>query len=137
MTAEVEGLERRLREIAADFFRFKLGLQPEAVEAVCQEDLVVLKVRGFLTKAEEARAHCQDDRAVLQTHYERLLEKLSPMLAAVVQEACGRTLTERRLALDLERSECVYHLQLGLGVPPEGKGSAGSGGLGNGPRRRS
>jgi len=135
MMADVKGLERRLREITADFFRSKLGLQPQAVEAVWREDLVLVRVRGFLTKAEEAIAGRQDDQAMLQAHYERLLEKLSPMLAAVVQEACGSTLRERRLVLDLERSECVYHLRLGPVIPPEGKGSAGGSRSGNGLRR--
>ncbi|MBI2561195.1 MAG: DUF2294 family protein, partial [candidate division NC10 bacterium] len=135
MMAEVKGLERRLRQIAADFFRSKLGLEPQAVEVVWHEDLVLVRVRGFLTKAEEAIAGRQDDRAMLQAHYERLLEKFSPMLAAVVQEACGSTLRERRLVLDLERSECVYHLRLGSGALPEGNGPAGGGGPGDGLRR--
>lgn len=128
--AEVKGLERRLREITADFFRSKLGLPPQAVDVVWHEDLVLLRVRGFLTTAEEVRASHPGERVMLQAHYERLLDKLSPMLAAVVQEACGRALRERRLALDLARSECVYHLRLGPGVPPGGKGSTTSEGVG-------
>lgn len=135
MTAEVKSLKQRLREITADFFRSKLGLRPDGVEAVWHEDLVLLRVRGFLTRDDEARVGHPGDRAMLQAHYERLLEKLVPMLAAVVQEACGRTLREWRLVLDFERSECVYHLRLGPGVPPGGKSPAAGGGLGNGLRR--
>jgi len=131
--AEMKGLERRLREITADFLRSKLGLPPQAVEVVWHEDLVLIRVRGFLTKADEAMTERQDDRARLQAYYERLLDKLSPMLAAVVQHACGRPLRERRLVLDLERSECVYHLRLDL--PPEGKGPGSGAGSGNSLRR--
>jgi len=134
MMADVKGMEQRLRGITADFFRSKLGLQPQAVEAILREDLVLVRVRGFLTKAEEAMADRQDDWAMLQAHYQRLLDMLSPMLAAVVQEVCGRSLKEQRVVLDLGRSECVYHLWLGPVIPPEGKGSAGGSWSGNGLR---
>jgi uncharacterized protein YbcI len=130
MMAEVKDLDQRLRGITADFFRSKLGVQPQAVEVTRREDLVLVRVRGFLTKDEEAMADRQEDRATLQATYERFLDQLAPMLTAVVQETYGRTLRKCRLVLNLERSECVYHLLVGPRVSPEGKGPAG-GGLGH------
>jgi len=127
---KVKGLERRLQEITADFFRSKLGLPPQAVDVLWHDDLVLLRVRGFLTRAEEARASHPFGRVMLQAHYERVLDKLSPMLATVVQGACGRTLRERRLVLDLGRSECVYHLRLDPGVPLGGEDSTAAKGVG-------
>ena len=65
MRAQVQGLERRLRDITADLFRLKLGLKPQAVEVVWHEDLILLRVHRFLTRSEEAMAGRQDDRAML------------------------------------------------------------------------
>ena len=129
MRAGVRGLERRLRDITADFFRSKLGLKPQAVEAVWHEDLILLRVHGFLTKAEEeVMAGRQDDRAMLQAYNERLFENLFPMLAAVLQDALSRPLREWRLILDLGRSECIYLLRLGAGTQLRGRGPVAGGG---------
>jgi len=119
--ATCHGLERRLREITADFFRSKLSVQPQAVRVVCRKDLILVRVRGVLSRAEEARAGHPGNRATRQAHYERLLEKLWPLLAAVVEEASGRALGERCLVLDLGRSACAYHLRLRSGVSPRGE----------------
>lgn len=110
--AECQGLERRLRDITADFIRSKLSVQPQAVRVVWRKDRILVRVRGVLPSAEEARAGHPGNWATRQAHYERVLGKLWPMLAAVVEEASGQVLGERRLALDLGRSTCVYHLRL-------------------------
>jgi hypothetical protein len=110
--AECQGLERRLRDITADFFRSKLSVQPQAVQVVRRKECILVRVRGVLSRADEARAGHSGNWATRQAHYEHVLEKLWPMLAAVVEEASGQVLGERRLALDLGRSACVYHLRL-------------------------
>jgi len=108
-------LTRRLAEVTASFFAAKLGLNPDRVNVLEQEggDLVVIKVEGFMSKAEVALAgRLEGDRA-LRAYYTRVLERLSPMLSVVVEEAAKRPLLRCRTALDPSRDECLYLLTLG------------------------
>jgi len=122
MSAEVYSLTRRLAEITIRFFETKLSLKPERVNVLEQEggDLVVIKVEGFMSKAEATLAERPEGDRVLSEYYTRVLERLFPMLSVVAEEVTKRPLLGCRTALDLSRNECLYLLTLGAG---EQKGS--------------
>ncbi len=111
-TMKIYSLEQRLADIAHDFFQSKLGIKPQGLEVLQQEDLIVLRIRGFLSRAEAAMVGRPKDREVLTTYYERILETLYPVLRVVIQEACQRSVVERHAVIDLSRDECVYLLTL-------------------------
>lgn len=122
LSAQLSGLIRRLAEVTASFFAAKLGLNPGRVNVLEQEggNFVVIKVEGFMSKAEVALAERPEDDRALRAYYTRVLERLSPMLGVVVEEGAKRPLLECRMVLDLSRDECLYLLTLGTG---ERKGS--------------
>jgi len=115
MSSPVAGLSRALTEITARFFQAKLSLTPGRLEVLEHEggDLIVIKVQGFLSKAEAGWATGPEGPKILSEYYGRLLEQLSPMLRVVVQEVAERPLRECWPALDLARDECLYVLTLG------------------------
>ena len=119
MGRQLSRLERELGEITATFFQAKLGVKPRAVHVLEEEegDLVVIKVGGFLTKAEAAVAQPGEDHRILDDYYSLVLERLFPLLSVVVEELAGRTLLGCRTALDLPRDECLYLLTLGAKGP--------------------
>lgn len=123
MSAQPPILTRRLAEVTANFFAAKLGLNPDSVNVVEQEggDLVVIKVEGFMSKAEVAVAGRPEGDRALRAYYTRVLERLSPMLSVVVEETAKHPLLGCRMVLDPSRDECLYLLTLGTG---ECKGSA-------------
>jgi uncharacterized protein YbcI len=110
---KIYSLEQRLADIAREFFQSKLAIKPEGVEVMQQGEFIVLRIRGFLARAETAIVGCPKDRDILTTYYERILENLYPLLRVVIQQACQRPVVDRRAVLDLPRDECVYLLTLG------------------------
>src|SRR3990172_2035217 len=129
MSTEASGLRRRLAEITAGFFEAKLGLSPNRVNVLDEQggDLIVIKVEGFMTKAEAALAERKENQKILDEYYARVLEPVSPMLRAALEaaleEVAQRRLMACRPVLDLSRDECLYLLVLG-GSAPEGSASS-------------
>ncbi len=115
MSLEARGLTRRLAGITTSFFEAKLGLTPERVNVLEEKggDLIVIRVGGFMSKAEAALAERPGDQKTLGEYYGRVLERLSPMLSVVVEEVAKRPLLGCRTALDLSRDECLFLLNLG------------------------
>lgn len=123
MSTEASGLRRRLAEITAGFFEAKLGLSPNRVNVLDEQggDLIVIKVEGFMTKAEAALAERKENQEILDEYYARVLEPVSPMLRAALEaaleEVAQRRLIGCRTVLDLSRDECLYLLILGRSAP--------------------
>lgn len=117
MSVRGSSLTLQLAEITAKFFETKLGLNPDTVNVLGDEgeDLIVIKVEGFLSKAEAALAERPEDHKILGEYYARVLERLLPMLRVVVEEVAKRPLLGCRTTLDLARDECLYLLTLGTG----------------------
>ena len=113
--------ERRLTEMTAAFFRSKLGRSPKSIKVIEEEgeDLIVIKVEGFLSRAERVLAGHREDQKGLDEYYTRILGQLSPMLSPLVKEVEKRPLLGCRTVLDLARDECIYLLTLGA-QPREG-----------------
>lgn len=108
--------EQRLTEVTTAFFKSKIGRSPKAV-TVLQEahgDLLVIKVEGFLSRAEAALAEHREDQKALDEYYTRILGQLLPMLSQLVKEVEKRPLLGCRTVLDLARDECIYLLTLGM-----------------------
>ena len=123
MSTEASGLRRRLAEITAGFFEAKLGLSPNRVNVLDEQggDLIVIKVEGFMTKAEAALAERKENQKILDEDYARVLDPVSPMLRAALEaaleEVAQRRLMACRTVLDLSRDECLYLLILGRSAP--------------------
>lgn len=119
MSTEASGLRRRLAEITAGFFEAKLGLSPNRVNVLDEQggDLIVIKVEGFMTKAEATLAERKENQEILDEYYARVLEPVSPMLGAALEEVAQRRLMACRTVLDLSRDECFYLLILGRSAP--------------------
>ena len=113
--------ERRLAETTAAFFRSKLGRSPKSIKVLEEagEDLIVIKVEGFLSRAERVLAGHREDHKGLDEYCTRILGQLSPMLSPLVKEVEKRPLLGCRTVLDLARDECIYLLTLGA-QPREG-----------------
>jgi uncharacterized protein YbcI len=121
MSDEASGLRRRLAAIIAGFFETELGLSPRRVNVLDEqgEDLIVIKVEGFMTQAEAALAERTDSREILDEYYARVLERVSPRLSVTLEDAAPRRLRACRTILDLSRDECLYLLILGMDAPEE------------------
>lgn len=120
MEGQIQSLERRLAEVTSRFFESKIGVKPQEVQVLEQGDLIVLRVRGFLAKAEAAIVQRPEDRQILTNYYTRLFESFYPMVEVVVEQACKRSIIDRQAILDLPNSECVYLLTLGGSAPERG-----------------
>ena len=121
MSDETSGLRQRLAAIIAGFFETELGLSPKRVNVLDEqgEDLIVIKVEGFMTQAEAALAERKENREILDEYYARVLERVSPRLSATLEEAGPGRLRTCRTILDLSRDECLYLLILGRDAPEE------------------
>ena len=115
MERQLSSIERRLAEITKGFFETKLGLRPQRVNVLEEEGgaLIVIRVAGFMSKAEAALAGHPEDQKALGEYYTRILERLSPMLRVVVEDVVERPLLGCRTVLELSRDECLYLLTLG------------------------
>ena len=119
MYAHASILARRLAGITARFFETKLALTPRkvSVQEEWSGDFVVIRVEGFMSRAEAALSKRLQGDKILDEYYTRLLEQLIPMFSAVVAEVAKRPLLECRPALDLPRDECRFLLTLGAKEP--------------------
>jgi len=108
-------LAQRLATVTAGFFQTKLRLNPAV--RVLQEggDLIVIKVEGFMSRADVMLVeHLKDQKSLLLgEHHARVFERLCPMLSVVVEEVAKRRLSECQTVVDLSRDECLYLLRLG------------------------
>ena len=122
-----EGVRGRLTEVARVFYQSKLSVPAPSVEVIVEETLILARVRGFVTAADQRTMAKPEDRRILEDYYTRLAEMIHPLLDQVIVRDLGRHVAGRRTILDLERSECVYLLTLDArrpaGAPPAGQGA--------------
>ena len=128
-----EALRNRLTEVARAFYQSKLRVTAPSVEVIVEENLILVRVRGFMTAADRQMMARPENRPILEQYYTRLAEMLHPLLDQVVLRDLGRSAVGRRTMIDLERSECVYLLTLEAARPSGAAPALGSltgGGLG-------
>lgn len=115
MAGGAASLAQRLATVTAGFFEARLGLNPRVRVLEEGEDLIVIKVQGFRSRADVMLVeHLKDQKtSVLGAHHARVFERLCPMLSVVVEEVAKRPLVGCRAEVDLFRDECLYLLYLG------------------------
>ena len=116
---EREGVRERLAEVARGFYQSKLAVAAPSVEVILEENLVLVRVQGFVTAADQRMMASAENRGILENYYTRLTEMIHPLLDQVLCRDLGRSPVGRRTMVDLERSECLYLLTLAGKPLPE------------------
>ena len=86
-------LEAEISEAIITFERESLGRGPEETKTYIIDDMVLVRLRGVLTRAEKELARTVErarGRDLIKQVRIELLEKARPMLEAVVADATGR-----------------------------------------------
>lgn len=104
--------ERRMGELALGFFRRKLGHSPQRVEIRLERNLLVVRIRGFLTWAEPVAGESPGDRPAVEQYYLRLFDEIARLLRAGVRGAAGRAVLEVQTLPNLAEDECLFLLTL-------------------------
>jgi len=126
-------VERRVAELTRECFQAQLGVTPQSVE-VRTEGNVVVRVRGFLVRAEQAMMGYPEHRTLVEQYYLRLLNEAGPLLTAAVRRATGSDFVGIEIVPSLLEDECLFVLTLGVGTAssvravqsPDHRNSAGS-----------
>ena len=115
-------LRGSLADVARTFYQSKLAVASPSVEVIVEADMILIRVQGFVTAADQQMIARPEDRRVLEDYYGRLAEMIHPILDGVVSRDLGQPPVSRRTIVDLGRSECLYLLTLGeerlSGSPP-------------------
>jgi len=106
-------LSQRLKEATYAFFESHLRCTPHAVEVLREQGFVVIRVRGFLTKAESELLKQPQQARLLTTYYNGMLEGVYVPLEEVIREIEHRVLVEKQAVLEVEQEQCVFLLTLG------------------------
>ena len=119
---DIEAFRDSLTEVTRTFYQSKLAVAAPSVEVIVEADMILIRVQGFVTAADQQMIAKVEDRQVLEEYYGRLAEMIHPLLDGVVSRGLGRPPVGRRTIVDLGRSECLYLLTLGeerlSGSPP-------------------
>jgi uncharacterized protein YbcI len=113
-------LRQRLKEATHAFFESHLRCTPHEVEVLRKQDFVVIRVRGFLTKAESELLKRPQEAKLLTNYYNGMLEGLYVPLEEVIRDTAQLALVEKQAVLEVEQEQCV--LLLTLGRKPEACG---------------
>lgn len=86
-------LEAQISEAVIAFERESLGRGPEETKTYIIDDMVMVRLRGVLTRAEKELARTVErarGRDLIKQVRIELLEKARPMLEAIIADATGR-----------------------------------------------
>ncbi len=118
-------LRQRLMQATHAFFESHLRCTPEEVEVLREQDFVVIRVRGFLTKAESELLKHPQEVKLLTDYYHGMLEGLYVPLEEVIRDAERGVLVEKQVVLEFEQEQCVLLLTLGRKPRSSDKGPEG------------
>jgi len=113
MNEIMDRLRQRLREATYAFFESHLRCTPHEVEVLREQGFVVIRVRGFLTKAESELLKQPQEAKLLTDYYHSMLEGVYVPLDEVIREIEHRVLVEKQAVLEVEQEQCVFLLTLG------------------------
>jgi len=106
-------LQQRLKETTSAFYESNLRCTPREVEVLRQQDFIVIRVRGFLTKAEIELSQQPQEAKLLTDYYSGMLEGLYLPLEAVVRDMEHCALVDKQVVLEIDQEQCVFLLTLG------------------------
>lgn len=123
MNATADVLMQRLKETTYTFYERHLRCRPRAVEVLREQDFVVIRVRGFLTKAESELIKRPAEAMLLTDYYNGMLTGLYGLLEEVLRDTEQLALVDTRVILEFDQEQCVFLLTLGPKPRSGGKGT--------------
>ncbi|MBI3326365.1 MAG: DUF2294 family protein [Nitrospinae bacterium] len=123
MKATADVLVERLKETTYAFYEGHLRCRPREVEVLREQDFVVIRVRGFLTKAERELIKRPAEALLLTDYYNGMLAGLYVLLEEVVRDTEQLALVDTRVVLEFDQEQCVFLLTLGPKPRLGGKGT--------------
>lgn len=114
MNETSDTLQQRLKETTYTFYESNLRCRPHAVEVLRQQDFIVIRVRGFLTKAESELSKQPQEAKLLTDYYSDMLKGLYLPLEAVVRDIEHCALVDKQVVLKIDQEQCVFLLTLGM-----------------------
>ena len=116
-------LRQRLKEATYAFFESHLRCTPSEVEVLREQDFVVIRVRGFLSKAESELLKQPQEAKLLTDYYNGVLEGVYVPLEEAIREIAQLALVDKQAVLEFEQEQCVFLLTLGTKPEACGKGA--------------
>lgn len=123
MNETADRLRQRLREATYAFFESHLRCVPREVEVLREQDFVVIRVRGFLAKAESELLKQPQEAKLLTDYYNGVLEGVYMPLEEAIGEIEQLALVDKQAVLEFEQEQCVFLLTLGTKPESRGKGA--------------
>ena len=122
MNTTADVLVQRLKETTYAFYEWHLRCRPREVEVLREQDFVVIRVRGFLTKAESELIKRPAEAMLLSDYYNGMLVGLYVLLEEVLKDTEQLALVDKRVVLEFDQEQCVFLLTLGPKSRWGGKG---------------
>jgi len=123
MNETSDTLKQQLKETTYAFYESHLRCSPHDVEVLREQDFVVIRVRGFLTRAESELLKQPQEVKLLTDYYSGMLEGLYAPLEEVIRNTEHLALVDKQVILEFEPEQCVFLLTLGTKAILGGKGA--------------
>ncbi len=102
-------------EISIAFTQFEkdyLGRGPKEARTFILQDMVLIRLKGVLTPAEEKLAKKDDGAQMIKHHRLRLIESSRPLLERIIHEKTGAKVTTVHTDISTRSGERIFVLVL-------------------------
>lgn len=110
MTKTIGQIEAELTKAIVRFEREYLGRGPRDARTYILDDMIVIRLQGILTPAEQKLAENRDSRALVKETRRQLFESSRPLLEEIVRRVTGAELVSLHTDMSSRTGERIVVL---------------------------
>lgn len=111
MLRDCDSLPTRVSQVISQFFKSRFDLEPTETLVVVQNEIVMVRIKGIISKAEVELAKTKKGLRLVDEMYRELFEKSEPLLESMLKSLTGMEIKNIQTNINYQSSECVHIIE--------------------------